>query len=121
MASYENIDQGQLSDEEERPQILRSIQSIYEETQGIENDEICFISSEEPSSYESEVMEELWRQAMRDEMEAIKKNLTWDLVKQFEKCKPISVKWIYRIKKNSTGEITRYKAHIVQSEERNRL
>ena len=50
---------------------------------------------------------------MREEMEAIEKNSTWQLVKPFEKCKPIGVKWIYKIKRNSTGEITRYKARLV--------
>ena len=42
--SYEHIDQVQISKEEERPERFISIQSIYEETQGIEEDEICFIS-----------------------------------------------------------------------------
>ena len=32
LPSYENIDQGQLSDEEERLERLKSIQSVYEET-----------------------------------------------------------------------------------------
>ena len=58
-------------------------------------------------------MEEAWRQALREEMEAIEKYSTWDLVKPFEMCKPIGVKWIYRIKRNFIGEITRYKARLV--------
>ena len=111
--SHEIIDQGQFSDEEERLERLKSIQWIYEGKQGTENDEICFIPSEEPSSYESAVMEEEWRQAMREEMEAIKKNSTWDLVKPSEQCKPIDFKQIYKIQRNSTGEITRYKACLV--------
>ena len=50
---------------------------------------------------------------MRDEMEEIEKNSSWDLVKLSEKRKPISVRWIYGIKMNSTCEITRYKARLV--------
>ena len=50
---------------------------------------------------------------MREEMEAIEKNSTWDLVKPHEKCKPIGVKWIYKVKRNSTGEIKRHKARLV--------
>ena len=110
--SYEQSDQGQLSEEEERLERYKLIQSIYEETRGAE-EEICFISREEPSSYESEVKEEIWRQALREEMEAVEKNSTWELVKPFEKCRPIGVKWIYKIKRNSTREITRYKARLV--------
>ena len=83
------------------------------ETRGTEEEEIYFISGEEPSSYESAVKEETWRQAMRKEIEAIEKNSTWDLVKPLEKCRPIGVKWIYKMKRTSTGEITRYKARLV--------
>ena len=50
---------------------------------------------------------------MKEEMEAIEKNLTWDLVKPPENCKPIGVKWIYKVKRNSTGDITRHKAWLV--------
>ena len=50
---------------------------------------------------------------MKEEMEAIKKNSTWDLLEPLEKCKPIGAKWIYKAKRNSTREITRHKAHIV--------
>ena len=50
---------------------------------------------------------------MREEMEAIEKNSTWHLVKPPEKCRPIRVKWIYKVKRNSTGEITRHKAPLV--------
>ena len=50
---------------------------------------------------------------MKEDMEAIEKNLTWDLVKPPEKYMPIGVKWIYKVKTNSTGEITRHKACLV--------
>ena len=50
---------------------------------------------------------------MKEELEEIEKNSTWELVKPSEKCKPIGVKWIYKIKRNSSGEITRYKARLV--------
>ena len=34
---------------------------------------------------------------MKEELEAIEKNSTWELVKPYEKCKSISVKLIYKI------------------------
>ena len=107
MPSHKHIDKGQLSKEEERPERFRLIQLIYEETQGIEDNKICFISGEEHSSYQSAVKKEAWRQAMIEEMEGFEKNSTWELVKPCAKCKPISVKWIYRIKMNFTSEIIR--------------
>ena len=50
---------------------------------------------------------------MKEEMEAIERNLTWDLVKPPENCRPIGVKWIDKVKRNSTGDITRHKAQLV--------
>ena len=50
---------------------------------------------------------------MEEEMESIDKNLTWVLVKPPVNCRPIGVKWIYKVKRNSTGEITRHKARLV--------
>ena len=39
--------------------------------------------------------------------------MTWDLVKPPENCRPIGVKWIYKVKRNSSGNITRHKARLV--------
>ena len=50
---------------------------------------------------------------MKEELESIERNSTWDLVKLPEKCTSVGVKWIYKIKRNFCGEITRYKARLV--------
>ena len=50
---------------------------------------------------------------MKEELEAIERNSTWELVKLPKKFKSIGVKWIYKIKRNVSGEITRYKARLV--------
>ena len=72
-----------------------------------------FISGEEPFSYEVAVNEEIWRIAMKEEIESIDKNLTWDLVKPPVNCRPIGVTWIYKVKRNSTGEITIHKTRLL--------
>ena len=100
-------------EDEERSERYKLIQSIYEDTREIDEEEALFISGEEPSSYEAAVKEEIWRIAMKEEMESIDKNLTWDLVKPPVNCRPIGVQWIYKVKRNSTGEITRHKARLV--------
>ena len=108
-------EQGDLDQysEEARPERYRSIQDIYDETQATEEDEACFLSGKEPTSYRTTMEEEVWRQAMKEELEAIERNSTWELVKFPEKCKSIGVKWIYKIKRNVSREITRYKAQLV--------
>ena len=95
--------------EEDRTEKFRSVQDIYDKTQEIEEDEACFLTREEPTSFKSAMKEELWRRAMEEEIEAIEKNSTWELVKLPEKCKTIGIKWIYKIKRDNFGEIVRYK------------
>ena len=108
----EQRDQDQSS-EEDRPERFRSVQEIYDETQEIEEDEACFFSRDEPTSFKTEMKEEVWRRAMIEELEAIERDFTWELVKLPKKCKSIGVKWIYKIKRENSGEITRYKAQLV--------
>ena len=50
---------------------------------------------------------------MKEELEAIERNSTSELTKLPKKCKSIGVKWIYKIKRNISREITRYKARLV--------
>ena len=107
--SNEQRDQDQFS-EEDRPERFRSLQEIYDETQATEEDEACLFSREEPIFYKIAVKEEVWRKAMKEELEALEKNSTWELVKLLEKCKSIAVKWIDKIKGDVYEEITRYKA-----------
>ena len=107
---YRDQDQSLEEDKIER---FRSVKEIYDETQENEEDETCFLSGEEPTSFKSAMKEELWRRGMEEEIEAIEKNSTWELVKLPEKCKSIGVKWIYKIKRDKSGDITRYKARLV--------
>nr|GEX39782.1 ribonuclease H-like domain-containing protein [Tanacetum cinerariifolium] len=51
--------------------------------------------------------------AMNQEMDAILRNGTWEIVKLPKGRKAIGSKWIYKIKFRSSGEIDRYKARLV--------
>ena len=50
---------------------------------------------------------------MKDEMKLMKDNGVWDLVELPKDVKPISCKWIFKTKKDSKGNIVRYKARLV--------
>ena len=50
---------------------------------------------------------------MEEEITSIEKNDTWKLVKAPKSCKPIGVKWVYKLKKNPLGEIVKHKARLV--------
>ena len=98
--------------EEEETVRYRSIQSIYDETNLLCN-ETCLLFNEEPSSYSLAAKQKEWREAMKEEISAILKNKTWTLVKPHGDIKPIGVKWVFRVKKDSKGRILRYKARLV--------
>lgn len=48
--------------------------------------------------------------AMKDEMKSMADNDVWDLVKLPEGNKSIGCKWIFKTKRDSKGNIERYKA-----------
>ena len=52
----------------------------------------------------------LWYNAMKDEMNSMAYNQVWDLVELPTGKKPIGCKWVFKIKRDSRGNIERYKA-----------
>jgi len=67
----------------------------------------------EPTYFHEAVQDPKWRQAMAEEIEALEKNDTWSLTDLPVGKKPISCKWVYRVKYNADGSIQRYKARLV--------
>ena len=51
--------------------------------------------------------------AMNEEMEALEKNSTWELVSLPKRKKPVGCKWVYTVKLKVEGYIDRYKARLV--------
>ena len=98
--------------EEEESVRYRSIKSIYDET-NLLCSETCLLFNEEPSSYSLAAKQKEWREAMKEEISAILKNNTWTMVKPQGDIKPIGVKWVFRVKKDSKGRTLRYKARLV--------
>ena len=74
---------------------------------GAENDTESF--SQAMSCKESE----LWYNVMKDEMSSMKCNNVWDLVELPNGVKAIGSKWVFKTKKDSLGNIERYKARFV--------
>ncbi|GJT90236.1 retrovirus-related pol polyprotein from transposon TNT 1-94 [Tanacetum coccineum] len=54
-----------------------------------------------------------WRQAMKEEYDALIKNGTWSLVPCASNTNVVDDKWVYRLKQEKNGAITRYKARFV--------
>ena len=106
-----NLGQAENSEEEDSLR-YRSIQSISNET-NLLCSEFSFLLTEEPSSYSSVVKQEVWREAMEEEISAILKNKTWTVVKPQGNIRTIGVRWVFRVKKDSEGRILRHKARLV--------
>ena len=54
-----------------------------------------------------------WCATMKEEMCALAKNETWDLVDAPKGVKPIGCRWVYKVKYNTDGSVNRYKARLV--------
>nr|GEW14819.1 Gag-Pol polyprotein [Tanacetum cinerariifolium] len=54
-----------------------------------------------------------WKEAMQEEIEALHKNQTLELVPLLGGRKPIGNKWVYKIKRNGDDQVERYRARLV--------
>ncbi|KAE8657742.1 hypothetical protein F3Y22_tig00116983pilonHSYRG00074 [Hibiscus syriacus] len=70
----------------------------------------------EPSTYQEAINSSdasLWMMAMQEEIEALHKNNTWDLVPLPQGRKPIGNKWVFKIKRNGDDQVERYRTRLV--------
>ena len=67
----------------------------------------------EPSSYEEAVRKPEWQEAMRKEFDALESNKTWILTPLPAGKRPISCKWVYKLKYKADGSLERCKARLV--------
>ncbi|KAK2404192.1 putative mitochondrial protein [Trifolium repens] len=71
------------------------------------------MAESEPIDVSTALKNEKWVNAMKEELDSIESNQTWDLVDLPHKKKAIDVKWVYKLKVNSKGDVTRHKARLV--------
>jgi len=74
--------------------------AFLEEPQNIEEALACENSKE-------------WECAMQEEYDSLMTNNTWTLVPLLAGRKPVSCKWVFKIKQGANGEVERYKARLV--------
>ncbi|KAL8089642.1 hypothetical protein AgCh_039213 [Apium graveolens] len=103
------------SENSEQPMRYRNLMELYEETERIEHPEfeLMLLKIEGPESYKEAVMEDEWKKAMTAEIETIEKNKTWVLTELPPGHKPIGIKWVYKLKKDSEGNVVKHKARLV--------
>lgn len=101
-------------DSENAERKFRSLQEIYDSTREVEEEAgLCFLSSEEPATYEEASKSEEWRLAMEQEISSIRNNGTWEAANLPSDHKAIGLKWVFKLKKNPDGKILKHKARLV--------
>ena len=73
----------------------------------MEDDPINFRQAIESSNSQK------WIDAMNEEIKSMKDNDVWDLILLLEGTKPIGCKWIFKTKRDSKGNMERYKTCLV--------
>jgi hypothetical protein len=67
----------------------------------------------EPTSYCDVILHPEWQDAMAEEITALERTGMWDLVPCLPRVRPITCKWIYKVKTHSNGSLERYKTHLI--------
>ena len=67
----------------------------------------------ELTSYRDAIIHPECQFAMAEEIAALERNSTWDLVSLPPCVRPITCKWVYKIKTRPDGSLERYKARLV--------
>ncbi len=71
------------------------------------------IQEVEPTCFEQAVGNPKWDNAMDDEMAVLDANVIWELVALLKDKKVIGCKWVYKIKHNVDGSVSKYKTRLV--------
>jgi hypothetical protein len=80
------------------------------------DDYIVYLMDDTPTTIEqaySSSDADLWKEAVRSDMDSIMSNGTWEVVDRPYGCKPIGCKWVFKKKFRPDGTIERYKARLV--------
>lgn len=74
----------------------------------------CSVDSQEiPTSIEEALNNPSWCAAVNEEMQALVKNKTWDVVTRTPGVETVGCRWVFSIKYNTNGAINRFKARLV--------
>ena len=84
-----------------------------EKVEEVHKDDSPAIQSDPVVDISFRVKKEEWTEAMKNEIDSLKKNDVWDLVELPKGRKAIGCKWIYKTKLDADGEIERYKVRLV--------
>ena len=92
---------------------IRSMNQIFKPKQLHTMSKYPLPQTIEPTSVSQAVSQPHWREAMSNELTALMKHGTWDLILPHSHCKPVGCKWVFRVKRKADGSVDRFKARLV--------
>ena len=116
MESSSSSTSSSTSNDEISPRRMRSIQEIYNTTNRINDDHFAnfaLFAGVDPVTFDEAIQDEKWKIAMDQEIDAIRRNETWELMELPTNKQALGVKWVYRTKLKSDGNVEKYKARLV--------
>jgi hypothetical protein len=76
-------------------------------------EELNLMSTGEPCTFAEAKQDAAWRAAMPEEIDSVEWNRTWELADLPQGHRAITLKWVYKLKRNEAGEIVKHKARLV--------
>jgi len=100
------------------PHRLRDYERFQDNEVNNDGDFVHFalMAESEPVNEEEALSDPKWICAMKEELESIEKNGTWELVDLPLGKKSIGVRWVYKVKANPKGEVIKHKARLMAKE-----
>lgn len=74
---------------------------------------MALLADVEPLVWQQAVQQDERKSAVLEELNAIERNSTWELVEPPKTKKPIDVKWVFKLKRKPDGTIAKHKARLV--------
>jgi hypothetical protein len=76
-------------------------------------EELNLMSTGESCTFAEAEQDAAWQAAMQAEIDSVKRNQTWELADLPQGHRAITLKWVYKLKRNEAGEIIKHKARLV--------
>jgi hypothetical protein len=76
-------------------------------------EELNLMSMGEPCNFTEAEQDTTWQAAMQEEIDSVKRNQTWKLANLPQGHRAITLKWVYKLKRNKARDIVKHKARLV--------
>jgi hypothetical protein len=75
--------------------------------------ELNLMSTGEPCTFTEAEQDAVWQAVMQEEINSVKRNQAWELADLPQGHRAITLKWVYKLKRNEAGEIVKHKARLI--------